>query len=261
MGLNICRSIIEFHNGRLLVDAEPRRRYHIHRLPCRRRQPVSAMPAAPDQIVHVVDDDEALRDSLAWMLEANGYAVAAHESGEAFLRRVHARHDRLHRARRAHAGHERAGAVRGARPPALRPAGGLHHRPRRRADGGVGAQEGRGGFHREALRRARHAAPGRTVPAARARDPRQTPARGRHRAPHGAAHPARARGARPHHRRQAQQADRRRARHQHQDGGGAPRARDGEDGRAFAGRARRSTWSRSSPAPPRADPGARHCAP
>ena len=43
------------------------------------------MPAAPDQIVHIVDDDEALRDSLAWMLEANGYAVASHESGEAFL--------------------------------------------------------------------------------------------------------------------------------------------------------------------------------
>ena len=43
------------------------------------------MPAAPDQIVHVVDDDEALRDSLAWMLEANGHAVVAHESGEAFL--------------------------------------------------------------------------------------------------------------------------------------------------------------------------------
>ena len=43
------------------------------------------MHAAPDQIVHIVDDDEALRDSLAWMLEANGYAVACHESGEAFL--------------------------------------------------------------------------------------------------------------------------------------------------------------------------------
>ena len=46
---------------------------------------MSAVPAAPDQTVHVVDDDEALRDSLAWMLEANGHAVVAHESGEAFL--------------------------------------------------------------------------------------------------------------------------------------------------------------------------------
>lgn len=46
---------------------------------------MSAVPAAPDQIVHVVNDDEALRDSLAWMLEANGHGVVAHESGEAFL--------------------------------------------------------------------------------------------------------------------------------------------------------------------------------
>ncbi|APR05937.1 response regulator transcription factor [Thauera chlorobenzoica] len=51
---------------------------------------MSGLPAAPDQIVpdqivHIVDDDEALRDSLAWMLEANGYRVAVHESAESFL--------------------------------------------------------------------------------------------------------------------------------------------------------------------------------
>ena len=46
---------------------------------------MSGLPAAPDQIVHVVDDDEALRDSLAWMLEANGYTVAAHASADSFL--------------------------------------------------------------------------------------------------------------------------------------------------------------------------------
>lgn len=47
------------------------------------------MSAVPDQIVHVIDDDEALRDSLVWMLEANGYKVSAHESGEAFLAACH----------------------------------------------------------------------------------------------------------------------------------------------------------------------------
>ncbi len=46
---------------------------------------MSGLPAAPDQTIHVVDDDEALRDSLVWMLEANGYSVAAYDSGEAFL--------------------------------------------------------------------------------------------------------------------------------------------------------------------------------
>jgi len=35
--------------------------------------------------VHIVDDDEAVRDSLRWLLEANGYRVRSYESGEAFL--------------------------------------------------------------------------------------------------------------------------------------------------------------------------------
>lgn len=39
----------------------------------------------PDQVVYLVDDDEALRDSLVWLLESNGYQVLAYESGEAFL--------------------------------------------------------------------------------------------------------------------------------------------------------------------------------
>jgi len=35
--------------------------------------------------VHIVDDDEAVRDSLRWLLEANGYRVRAYESAETFL--------------------------------------------------------------------------------------------------------------------------------------------------------------------------------
>lgn len=46
---------------------------------------MSDLPAARDQFIHVVDDDEALRDSLVWMLESNGYAVRAFESAESFL--------------------------------------------------------------------------------------------------------------------------------------------------------------------------------
>jgi len=37
------------------------------------------------QRVYVVDDDEALRDSLVWLLEAEGHAVEVFDSGEAFL--------------------------------------------------------------------------------------------------------------------------------------------------------------------------------
>jgi FixJ family two-component response regulator len=35
--------------------------------------------------VYIVDDDEAVRDSLRWLLEANGYRVRAYPSGESFL--------------------------------------------------------------------------------------------------------------------------------------------------------------------------------
>ncbi len=41
--------------------------------------------AATEQLVYVVDDDEALRDSLAWLVESKGYRVRQFESGEAFL--------------------------------------------------------------------------------------------------------------------------------------------------------------------------------
>ncbi len=36
-------------------------------------------------IVYIVDDDEAVRDSLRWLLEANGYQVVAFDSAEKFL--------------------------------------------------------------------------------------------------------------------------------------------------------------------------------
>ena len=42
-----------------------------------------ARPA--DALVHVVDDDEAVRDSLRWLLEANGFQAVAYDSAEAFL--------------------------------------------------------------------------------------------------------------------------------------------------------------------------------
>jgi two-component system response regulator FixJ len=38
--------------------------------------------------IHVVDDDEAVRDSLRLMLEANGYEVAAYPSGDSFIERL-----------------------------------------------------------------------------------------------------------------------------------------------------------------------------
>lgn len=39
-----------------------------------------------ERIVHIVDDDEAVRQSLAFLLSANGFAVRAHASATDFLR-------------------------------------------------------------------------------------------------------------------------------------------------------------------------------
>jgi two-component system response regulator FixJ len=38
--------------------------------------------------IYIVDDDEAVRDSLRLMLEANGYAVIAYPSGDAFVQHL-----------------------------------------------------------------------------------------------------------------------------------------------------------------------------
>ena len=41
--------------------------------------------SAHTEIVYVVDDDEAVRDSLRWLLEGQGFRVTAFESAERFL--------------------------------------------------------------------------------------------------------------------------------------------------------------------------------
>jgi len=47
---------------------------------------VNETSAVPDQTIYIVDDDEALRDSLVWLLESNDYRVAQYESAESFLK-------------------------------------------------------------------------------------------------------------------------------------------------------------------------------
>ena len=48
---------------------------------------MKAPESTPEQIIYLVDDDEALRDSLVWLLESQGFKVAAFASAEDFLRR------------------------------------------------------------------------------------------------------------------------------------------------------------------------------
>lgn len=40
---------------------------------------------SPQPLAHIVDDDEAIRDSLSWLLESRGVACTAWTSAEAFL--------------------------------------------------------------------------------------------------------------------------------------------------------------------------------
>lgn len=42
-------------------------------------------PTGHSPLVYVVDDDEALRDSLRWLLESAGYRVATSRTAESFL--------------------------------------------------------------------------------------------------------------------------------------------------------------------------------
>ena len=47
---------------------------------------MKAPESTPEQIIYLVDDDEALRDSLVWLLESQGFKVAPFVSAEDFLR-------------------------------------------------------------------------------------------------------------------------------------------------------------------------------
>ena len=107
IGLSLCRSIIESHRGRikaqnlyngdavvgcrfsftLPVDITAQRRrtdgqdrdHQLH------RRPMSLIPKKGT--VYVVDDDEAVRDSLQWLLEGKDYRVKCFDSAESFLSR------------------------------------------------------------------------------------------------------------------------------------------------------------------------------
>ena len=48
------------------------------------------------EIVYVVDDDEAVRDSLRWLLEGNGFTVKVFESAEKLLENTKQKRQKLH---------------------------------------------------------------------------------------------------------------------------------------------------------------------
>ena len=46
---------------------------------------MSRSPEISEQCIYIVDDDDALRDSLVWLLESHGYQTQVFESAERFL--------------------------------------------------------------------------------------------------------------------------------------------------------------------------------
>ena len=122
IGLSLCRSIIESHQGRIKAQnlyngqsvvglpfhvhaAGPEQRHRrggpstVRRSretrPSARLPPpfAAASPGLPMSLipkkgtVYVVDDDEAVRDSLQWLLEGKDYRVKCFDSAESFLAR------------------------------------------------------------------------------------------------------------------------------------------------------------------------------
>jgi FixJ family two-component response regulator len=112
IGLKLCRSIVESHHGRMQVREPLQWRevvgccfsFWIPVVPTDARSTSSTPATVVDGhrksemslipkkgTVYVVDDDEAVRDSLQWLLEGKDYRVRCFESAEAFLSRYDAR--------------------------------------------------------------------------------------------------------------------------------------------------------------------------
>ena len=85
MGLSICRSIIESHNGRIWVSAD-RERGSTFELVLPTNGPRNViMHSEVEQIVYLVDDDADVREGVSALLQSVGLKVVALSSTVEFL--------------------------------------------------------------------------------------------------------------------------------------------------------------------------------
>ena len=151
LGLSICREIVEAHHGRLTHGTGILGRHSVSR-DLADSEAERGRPMPRERCVYIVDDDEAVRDSLSVLLESKGYAVKSFGSAPEFLTAAPSLACRVPDRRHSHA---RDGWARAATAPDRArtwfPAD-RYHRPRRCPAGGAGDEGGRDRFHREAVR-------------------------------------------------------------------------------------------------------------
>ena len=83
IGLSICRTIVEAHGGRIWCEPAESGGTVFHftlPMPGKRRHERAKL-----RLVHLVDDDEAIRRSVGFMLKTSGFQVRTYESGVELL--------------------------------------------------------------------------------------------------------------------------------------------------------------------------------